>query len=243
MWGRSREIRGSTTLEGVLVLPFLLIILVMAVQGLTGLHRFVLGSLDMTAALRQTSLNWVTRESGLYWDAAGIVAGSPDALGRIEALQQATLSHTRDRVLDIQYHLDHPPAGDVLVQGTASRDMVRAGSLGARLSLTQTSRRFLPAMNLRQLAFFNDEILPALGDSLGEWVPGDPESDDSGARNGQVFIVDDSEKAHDYLKVFHTHSDCRYVRNKQPLVTTREDAIASGFRPCLVCLRTQIADN
>ena len=243
MWGRSREIRGSTTLEGVLVLPLMLIILVMAVQGLTGLHRFVLGSLDMTAALRQTSLNWVTPDSGLYWDAADIVAGSPDALRRIDTLQEATRSHTRDRVLDIQYQLDHPPVGDVLVQGTASREIVRWGAQGAGLSLTQTSRRFLPAMNLRQLAFFNDEILPSLENSLGELFPGTPESGDSDAQNRQVFIVDDSEKAHDYLKVFHTHSDCRYVRNKQPLVTTREDAIASGFRPCLVCLRTQIADN
>ncbi len=52
----------------------------------------------------------------------------------------------------------------------------------------------------------------------------------------EIFIVDDNIDEYEYDRVYHLYSDCSYLKNGYKSKTTLDEGRALGFRVCRICL-------
>jgi len=235
MWGRSRAARGSVTLEAALLYPLVLSVCLMVLLMLVQLYGFAQGTDRMLGALRQESLDWVRDGDGLYWDARDFL-GQEGTEAAVRRLEERMTPLQEPYGLMSRAGSEQPLLSEPRLWGEVERTFFRVGPTEAGLRIRILSARFLPAMILRQITFLENDLLPALAG-----LTGDAEEASGPESPSAVYIVDDSAKAHDYLKVYHLHSECQYVRNKQPQVLSRQEAVSGGFRACLVCLKKDLS--
>lgn len=199
------------------MLPLVLGCLLAVLAAQVALLVFCVDASDAVLAVRADSLAWIRSEDGLYWDVRRLMEGGEtiERTGRTESwdFNEFGLSFGR------KAHV---------------RRTLCAGRARFAFGYRVRDRALLPTWGLRGARFAAEELLPELSRLLDR-------SEDPDGRDGLVYVVDDSDKEHDYLKVYHLRKDCQYVRAKEFRTMTCDDAMARGFRPCVICLKKEIA--
>lgn len=199
------------------MLPLLLACLLAVLAAQVAFLVFCVDASDAMLAVRAQSLCWIEADDGLYWDVRRLMRGG-------ETDEQEGRTERRDFL----------GRGGSFGREAHVRRTLCAGRARIRFGYRVRDRALLPTWGLRSARFAREELLP----ELSRLLDGSEDPDD---QDKQVYVVDDSAKEHDYLKVYHLRKDCQYVRGKDARAMTRDDAMARGFRPCVICLKKEIA--
>lgn len=216
MWVPSADDkRGAVVIEAAILLPVILTGLLLIFFVIFQLLFFSLDAADLVDMARLEAAQWVG-DRGLYWDVLppGGLRASPREGSSLQASQLPGLLFS--------------------YKGGVFRD-ISYGNFDLALTYETKIRACLPCYYLRTGHLVEEELLPFL-----KKLKGAPDNVLPELR-GQAYIVDASDKAQDYKQVYHLSPDCQYVRNKNPQVMSVAKAQAAGFRPCVVCLKKQIA--
>jgi len=207
--------------EATWLVPLVLSVSLFLGLFLMQLFDFTLMAHRMLSSVRAETFDWIQPEDGLYWDAiSGFYKG-----GEYDA-SMGDVRLSREKWNDFGWAFG--------VKAQVKRSW-QVGEDTWSLIYRIKNASVLPAYALRQAKLMEDEILPLLEDLLP--------SQNSDLFPQEVYIVDDSDKEHDYLKVYHLSKDCQYVRNKSYETTSRAIATAKGYRPCMICTKKEIAQK
>lgn len=178
---------------------------------------------QMLRLIREESLTWISPEEGLYWDAKDFFLEGGGAAIPLDGV--AGVSRERFSEMGLRFGWE----------GTVRKDFSYGPlKLTCQCQLKDTSP--LPTYQLRTAKLIEDEILPELKKMVEK-------NEESPINKSEVYVVDTSSKEHDYLKVYHLHKDCQYVRQKSYETMSTQDAMDAGYRPCLICLKKEIAKS
>ena len=211
-------------LEATWLVPLLISLLLMAVLLQAKLLQFGWSAQHLLGRVREESLCWIQPDDGLYWDVENLFRkGGGSRTKASGGDPQATWERFND--LGLRFG----------VLGTVETDL-RYGPLELSCQCRFRDTSVLPTYQLRTARLIEEQILPELRKMIER-------GDESPINQSEVYVVDDSDKEHDYLKVYHLHKDCQYVRKKSYQTMTTQEAMDAGFRPCLICLKKEIAKS
>lgn len=210
--------KGAVLIEACLLLPGILLVVMLVFFLQMHLVYFAVDATNLVAQARQESFNWIKADDGLYWD--------------VDPQKWVKGEDRRDKTYLDPYQVPGIAFG---YEGGVSRQL---SYLTYNLVFSYKTRvaACMPTYSLRTGHLVDQELLPFLKKLLAS------DSDHLKNLTGNAYIVNDSIKSHDYLKVYHVSKDCQYARNKRCKVMPVGQAVDQGYRPCVVCLKKEIAN-
>lgn len=216
--------QGAILLEAVWLIPFIICLLMGVVLLEVQLLDFCWSTQQMLRLIREESLAWIGPQEGLYWDASDLLLEG----GGTEVVPMdgfTNVSKERFNEMGVRFGLE----------GTVTKDF-SYGPLKLTYQCRLRDTSVLPTYQLRTAKLIEDEILPELMKMIER-------NEESPINKKEVYVVDTSTKEHDYLKVYHLQKDCQYVRKKSFQTMSTQQAMDAGYRPCLICLKKEIAKS
>jgi hypothetical protein len=194
-------------------------VLLMLILTEAKLLAFGWSAQNLLGTIREESMCWIQPDDGLYWDVENLFMKGGGAQE-----QGAAISGERFNE-GVRFG----------AMGTIEEELI-FGLLEIECRCQFKDTCILPTYQLRTAKLIEDEILPELEKLLDRRT-------ESPINKSEVYVVDASEKEHDYLKVYHLHKSCQYVQGKSYQTMSTREAMDAGFRPCVICLKKEIAKS
>lgn len=201
-------------------MPLIITLLLTLLLAEVKLLDFGWSAQNMLGLIREESMCWIQPDDGLYWDVENLFQKGGGAQD-----QDSAIAGERFNDMGVRFG----------TMGTVVEEL-NFGPLKLECRCQFKDTSILPTYQLRTAKLIEDEILPELEKLIDRGT-------ESPINKSEVYVVDASEKEHDYLKVYHLHKDCQYVRSKSCQTMSTQEAMDAGFRPCVICLKKEIAKS
>ena len=213
--------RGSATLEGAIVFPLILFIVFLCIYlGIFFYNQFL--QVESSAyAVRWTGQHWHEGKS-LYEDVLfdfDALSGVEEKKEKGEAYFTRRLSPLAGKGVSGEFRYEN-----LLVSKRLYHETLGMGGENIFYYPTLTGAFFMRTADLTE---------EMLGDALSYFDKKEKKDEEDGAF---VYIVDGSDKATDYKKVYHLYEDCFYLRNGYEKKAGKKEVRGEGFRVCRICL-------